>query len=267
MTQDPGRDPFSATTRLTVAPTGARRSKADHPQLPISIDEIAATAAACQAAGAQEIHLHVRDREGRHTLDPGRYREAMAAVADAAPGMAIQITTEAAGRFDVAAQFATLAALVPEAASVSVREMQRDPRTAARLYALAGEAGIRVQHILYDTADLAALRGWLDRGVIPGAMRDVLLVMGSYAPPRPALPAGLAPFVAALGSDFPRWAVCAFGRYEHLVACAAIAMGGDARIGFENNTQRPDGTLAADNAENVARIIAAARAIGRPLVS
>jgi 3-keto-5-aminohexanoate cleavage enzyme len=55
---------------VIVAPTGARRSKADHAGLPITPDEIAAEAARCCAAGATVLHLHVRDEDGAHTLDP-----------------------------------------------------------------------------------------------------------------------------------------------------------------------------------------------------
>jgi uncharacterized protein (DUF849 family) len=55
---------------IMVAPTGARRSKLDHPGLPISACEIALTARACADAGAGAIHLHVRDRSGGHSLDP-----------------------------------------------------------------------------------------------------------------------------------------------------------------------------------------------------
>ena len=54
---------------LMVAPNGARKSSADHPGLPITVDAIAAEAAACREAGAQALHLHVRDDAGRHTLD------------------------------------------------------------------------------------------------------------------------------------------------------------------------------------------------------
>lgn len=64
--------------RLMVAPTGARRGKADHPALPVSIPEIVATAVACFAAGARAIHAHVRDAGGLHSLDPGLYRELLA---------------------------------------------------------------------------------------------------------------------------------------------------------------------------------------------
>ena len=46
---------------LTVAPNGGRKTKADHPALPLSPDELARTAAECLERGASMIHLHVRD--------------------------------------------------------------------------------------------------------------------------------------------------------------------------------------------------------------
>ncbi|HIP77601.1 MAG TPA: 3-keto-5-aminohexanoate cleavage protein, partial [Kiloniellaceae bacterium] len=68
---------------LTVAPNGARKTRRDHPAVPIRPAEIADTAAAALKAGAAMIHLHVRDAEEKHSLDPGAYREAIAAVRDA----------------------------------------------------------------------------------------------------------------------------------------------------------------------------------------
>ena len=85
--------------RLMVAPNGARRGKSDHPALPITLDELVTTAVSCHAAGADGLHLHIRDAEGKHSLDVGHYREAMAAVKQAAPNMFVQVTSEAAGLF------------------------------------------------------------------------------------------------------------------------------------------------------------------------
>ena len=89
---------------VMVAPNGARRGKADHPALPVTIPEIVACAVDCQAAGADGIHAHVRDAEGAHVLDAGLYAELIAALAQATPGLAVQITTEAVGRYSAAAQ-------------------------------------------------------------------------------------------------------------------------------------------------------------------
>ncbi|WP_372884956.1 3-keto-5-aminohexanoate cleavage protein [Shimia sp.] len=243
---------------LTVAPNGARRGRRDHPALPLTSAETAATAAACQRAGADALHLHVRDGAGRHSLDAGRYREAMAAVGELAPGMAVQITTEAAGIYDVAAQHACLAALRPGAASISVREMARDAALAARVYALCDEAGTRVQHILYGPGCIRQLAAWRRAGVIRPGQNEVLCVLGQYAPAIPGRPDDLAGFLSLLQGQSLRWAACAFGGAEQACLLKALALGGDVRIGFENNLRAPDGTLFADNAASVAAFLAAA---------
>ena len=65
---------------VMVAPNGARRTKADHPNLPLIPAEIAREAERCAAAGASVLHLHVRDEDGRHSLDPRLYLAAIDAV-------------------------------------------------------------------------------------------------------------------------------------------------------------------------------------------
>ena len=85
---------------LMVAPNGATKTKTDHPALPITLDEVAETARACMAAGADGLHLHLRDIEGGHLLDSGAYREALEHLARELPAIPVQITTEAGGRYD-----------------------------------------------------------------------------------------------------------------------------------------------------------------------
>ena len=52
---------MSASFAIAVAPNGARRTKADHPRLPMTPAEIAREAAAAREAGAAMLHLHIRD--------------------------------------------------------------------------------------------------------------------------------------------------------------------------------------------------------------
>jgi len=239
------------TFNISVAPNGARRTKADHPALPISTREIAETARSCYVVGADEIHLHVRDENGDHSLDAGRYRAAIAAISELAPDMAVQVTTEAAGIYDVPSQLACLEQLCPNAASVSVREMNRDTATAARLYAYADEAGIDLQHICYDLTDIAMLAHWQQTSIVSDASNSVLFVLGSYVPQVAAQPTDLDPFLAATDGWALNWAICAFGRNEAACLHHALEQGGNVRTGFENNFHLPNGQLAPDNSELV----------------
>ena len=133
---------------ILVAPTGARRGKADHPAMPVTIPEIIHTARGCYDIGADGLHLHVRDKDGRHTLDAGLYNEALAELALAVPGLRLQITTEAADRFNVDTQLACLKQVRPGWASISVREIARSPDMADAVYGTCADNGTEVQHIL-----------------------------------------------------------------------------------------------------------------------
>ena len=81
-----------AHTMITVAPTGAESSKADVPALPVTLDELVATAQACEAVGAAMIHIHIRDDDAQPTLDLGRLTETVAAVR-ASSNLIVQLST------------------------------------------------------------------------------------------------------------------------------------------------------------------------------
>jgi 3-keto-5-aminohexanoate cleavage enzyme len=250
---------------ITVAPNGARRGKADHPAIPLTPAEIGIEAARYQEAGAAMIHLHVRDADGRHSLDPDLYRAAIAAVRkEAGSDLIIQVTTEAVGIFTPDQQIAAMQALQPEAFSVAVRELIPDAASetaAAQFLKEQAERGIFVQHILYDENDVRRFTDLVDRGVIPRTSASGLFVLGRYTQGQQSSPNDLLPFLNAWALDLP-WALCAFGRREAACAITAATLGGHVRVGFENNLHLPDGTLAPDNAALVRGVADVARTLG-----
>ncbi|MFO7770296.1 MAG: 3-keto-5-aminohexanoate cleavage protein, partial [Roseovarius gahaiensis] len=114
---------MTALPNLMVAPNGARRTKSDHPALPITLSEIIETAKSCAAAGADGLHLHLRDAEGLHLLDAGLYREALVELRAQVPGLALQVTTEAAGRYAAPHQRQVALKSGADMVSVALREM------------------------------------------------------------------------------------------------------------------------------------------------
>lgn len=253
-------------TLIAAAPTGARRTKADHPRLPVTPDEIARDAKACRDAGAAMLHLHVRDSEGRHSLDTGLYHEAMAAVKEmCGDDLVVQITTEAVGRSGPEAQIALIKTLKPEAVSIALREVfaTNGAELAANLLPWMKAEGIWPQFILYDDADVTRLCALLAQNAVPFERPFVLYVLGRHTRDQQSAPEDLAPFLmAAAGRNFI-WQVCAFGRCEHRCMEAAIAQGGHVRVGFENNLHLPDGRMAKSNADLVRLAAMAAAALGR----
>lgn len=252
MTQTKDSEGGNTKPYVLVAPNGARRGLADHAELPVSTDQIVKTAHACHLAGAQGVHLHVRDERGQHTLDAGRYLETISELTRAVPEMDIQITTEAAGIFDVAAQYACLQQVRPEWASISVREIARQPELAPRVYALCEDQGTRVQHILYDAADAELLTRLRETGVVRPHQVDRLLVLGRYATGQESTPADLDLFPV----ETSPWMVCAFGAQEHACLYEAARRGADIRVGFENSLTMADGQQWANNAASVAALVA-----------
>lgn len=242
---------------IMVAPNGARRGKADHPAIPLTPAEIVTAAVDSAAAGAAAIHLHVRDRDGNHSLDPDLYRATLTPLRQALPELVIQVTTEAVGRYSPAEQMATVRALRPKAVSIALRELVPDAASeadAAAFFAWVTASGVAPQFILYTPEEVTRCLDLVRRGVIPFAEPFLLFVLGRYSVGQQSEPADLSPFAAALGNHRFPWAVCAFGRQEAACAVAAARLGGHVRVGFENNLHLPDGTLAPDNAALVAAV-------------
>ena len=258
---------------IMAAVNGARRTKADHPRLPISADEIARDALACRDAGAAAVHVHARDAAGRHVLDAPLYAAISARIAAVAgPELLVQATTEAAGRYGVDAQIAMVRDLRPRAVSLALRELlpENSGREAlarvADFLAWMKQAGIWAQFIAYDAADVRRALDLIGRGVLGFARPFMLFVLGRYTKGQVSAPEDLPPFLDALGGADLDWMMCAFGPREHDCVRAAIAAGGHVRVGFENNLHLPNGAIAPDNAALVALAAQAARESGRGIM-
>ena len=253
---------------LTVAPNGARRGKADHPAIPISPEEIGRCAAECADAGAAMIHLHVRDREGGHSLDADAYRAAIKAVKrEAGKRIIIQATSEAVGLYAPAQQMAMVREVRPEAVSLAVRELvpnSAGEQEAAKFFAWLAAERILAQLILYSDEDVHRLDDLIARGVLAETQRFVLFVLGRYSAGQRSSPDDILPFLAANRRKYT-WAMCAFGPMEAACAIAAAALGGHARVGFENNLYLPDGRVAPNNAALISPVVQGAVAMGRPV--
>lgn len=258
---------------LANAPNGASRTKADHPALPMTADEIGETAARILDAGAAMIHVHVRDAQGRHLLDAAAYRDATAAIRQrVGRKLVVQVTTEAGGRYHPPEQMAVIRALKPEAVSVALRELfaeQALEREAAAFLGWLRAERTMLQMILYSADEVHRYAALKARGVIPAGNDVPLFVLGRYTAGQVSTPADLDPFLAAadaIGLADP-WSMCAFGRHENACAAYTAGKGGHVRVGFENNLVLPDGATAPDNAALVRLAADAARSAGRTLAT
>ena len=266
---------------IASAPNGARKTREEHHQLPVTTAQLADTAAAVLAAGAQMIHLHVRDARGKHTLDAGAYQAAIEAIrAKAGNDLFIQITSEAAGVYDSGQQrramyAATTAAagVLADGVSLALRELIRAPEDVApagELFHHLARRGVLAQYILFSIDDINRYGSLLKQGVIPpldhSAGHSILLVVGRYGA-QPSTPETLHRMLEALRGRIdqpPSWMVCAFGEHEFDCLLAAVKLGGHARVGFENSLLLRTGQVAADNRQLVTQLVEAGNPDGRP---
>ena len=248
---------------IAVAPNGGRRTKSDHPALPMTPAELATTASGCAEAGASMIHLHVRDSQGGHLLDADAYRQVIAAVrAAVGDRLVIQITSEALGIYKPEEQMQVVRDVRPEAVSLALRELApnetQEPSFGAFLEWLR-KAGVVPQIILYSPEEALRLAALQKRGLVPFENLPVLYVLGRYTVAQTSRPSDLLPFLGADMPVFTHWMTCAFGRHETACVTAGALLGGHVRVGFENNLFLPNGVQASANRDLIA---AARQAIG-----
>lgn len=260
-----------AAVSIAVAPNGARKTRADHPAIPLSAADLAAAARRCLDIGASMIHVHVRNPDGTHLLDVDAYRAATSAIRGAVGNeLVVQITSEAVGKYSPAEQRAVIRGVRPEAASLAFRELVPDEGEEAPfadLLVWMKREAVAPQIILYDLDDAIRLAAFRQRGLVPFERLSVLFVLGRYAAGQKSSPPDLLPFISAGAPVFEHWSVCAFGPLETACMTASALLGGDVRVGFENNEFLPSGARAPDNAALVAVTRTAIEASGLRIAS
>lgn len=255
-------------TLITVAPTGAETAKTDVPALPVTLDELAATAQACAAAGAAMIHVHLRDDHAAPSLDLGRLRAAVARLRSETD-LIVQLSTGGAVTDPESARLAVLDA-EPDSASLSCGTvnfgedvfLNRWPFMVA-LYQRMQEREVVPEFEIFDLGQVTALNRLLSKYGPPyGGHVHADLVMGVPG----GMPGTAAALVAAVAElpDGASWSATGVGRATLPVALAALSAGGHLRVGMEDTLSFLPGEPVRDNAQLVERAAALAVLAGRP---
>lgn len=259
-------------TLITVAPTGAEVSKADVPQLPVTLDELVAEAKACEAAGAALVHVHIRDDAGRPTLDPGRLRATVEALRESTD-LVVQLSTGGSVHDPLESRLAVLDA-APDSCSLTCGTVNFGDDVflnpwpfMVQLYEKARDLQVVPEFELFDLGQVHALRRLVDTYGLPYGGRVhcdfVMGVPGGMPGTVPTLVAA----VAALPPEVTSWSATGIGRSHLPVAAAALAMGGHLRVGMEDNLVYAKGRPVRSNAELVERAARLAVEMQRPPMS
>ncbi|MDQ1670410.1 MAG: 3-keto-5-aminohexanoate cleavage enzyme, partial [Actinomycetota bacterium] len=247
----------AAGTLITVAPTGAESSKADVPGLPVTLEELVSTARACEAAGAGLVHVHVRDDDGRPTLDLARLRDTVQALRESTT-LVVQLSTGGAVTDPLEQRLRVLDA-EPDSCSLTCGTVNfgddvfNNPWPfMVELYRRSQAREVVPEFELFDLGHVTALNRLLDTcGEPHGGKIHCDLVMGVPGG-MPGTAQALVAAVAALPAG-ASWSATGIGRTTLPVALAALSCGGHLRVGMEDTLTLAKGQPVSHNAELVER--------------
>ena len=254
---------------ITAAIVGAELTRDQQPNLPTSPQEIISAAVECYEAGAAITHIHVRDADGNPTQDTGIFREVVEGIraccdviTQVSTGGAVWMSAdERLQSIECRPDMATLTTgTVNFGDSVFVNNRGLVETFARRLR----DYGIVPEIEIFDAGMLDEAMRLLDMGLItePLQFDFVMGVPGGIG----ADPAHLVHLVQSLPPG-GTWSVAGIGRHQLTLGTIALAMGGNVRVGFEDNIYYRKGQLAKTNADLVARIVRIAQELDRPVAT
>lgn len=259
---------------ITAALVGAETTREQTPYLPITPEEIAQEALRCRQAGASIVHLHVREPDGKPSQSAELFRQTIERIRALAPDLICQVSTGGAVGMSVdeRAQPLTLTGAVkPDMATLSTgtvnfgEEVFWNPLPLIRDLASRIRAAGIVPEIecfdvgMIDTAVYLAKKELLD---LPAHFDFVLGVPGALGARREVVE-----FMASQIPEGCTWTVAGVGRHQLPMAEVAIELGGNVRVGLEDNIYVSKGVLAKGSYELVERAAEMARAKGRAIAT
>lgn len=248
-----------APTIVTVATTGAFPTKQHNPAIPLTPKEIAADVFECWQAGAAIAHLHMRDAAGRGTMNADLFAETVALIREKCD-IVLNLTTSGDLEATDETRMAHLVRLKPELASYDAGTMNwmhatvfmNHPKFLEKLGRTMTELGVRPEIEVFDAGMLYNAQHYMKQGVIdaPGYFQFVLGAAGGMT----ATVENLVFLKSLLPAGAP-WSALGIGAGHLPILFATIALGGNVRVGLEDNVFYAKGRLAKSNAEFVARAV------------
>jgi len=257
---------------ISVALTGAVPSKDKYPNLPVTPLEIAQEAIACASLGAQVVHLHMRDKNGKPAQERERFMETIERIREHREDLVICATTTSRGSNSLEDRLVPLdlpGALLPDMVSLTLGSYNTpygiNSNPVEQILAIANRAaerGVALEGEVFELGMIATHdRLVAENSLQPVAMMNVLLgVQG-------AMPASASALVEAVRNipEGVEWAAAGIGHFQPSVTLLAAAMGGNVRVGMEDDPRgEGDGWT---NAMAVRRAVEFADLIGRDLAS
>ncbi|SEN69469.1 BKACE family enzyme [Palleronia pelagia] len=244
---------------ICVAITGSVPQKSDNPAVPITVTEQIESTHAAFEAGAAICHAHVREDDGTPTSDPDRFAALKEGIEKHCPGMIVQLST--GGRSGAGTARGGMLPLAPDMASLSVgsnnfptRVYENPPDLVDWLAAEMLKHHVKPEIEAFDLSHIFQAKKMADDGRLadPPYVQFVMGVKNAMPADREVFDFYVATTRRLFGPDAP-WCAAGVGRNQAVVNDWAIAAGGHARTGLEDNIRLDAQSLAPSNAALVAR--------------
>jgi uncharacterized protein (DUF849 family) len=278
---------------ITVAVTGSIHTPTMSPYLPITPQQIADEAVRAYEAGAAVCHVHARNPEtGVPVPDVNLMKEIITEIKSRC-NIVVCITTGGGLGMTVEQRVAPVTLYKPELASFNAGsinfalfpviprykewkfewEKQYLGMTEDFIFANTfksmkeycakfNEMGTKPEFEIYDAGMVNNVAFMIQAGYIkkPVYIQFVMGVLGGITPSSENL-IFLVDYARRLIGDF-QFSVCVAGRAQFPICTQSLLIGGNARVGLEDNLYLEKGQMAKSNAEQVAKIVRIARELG-----
>ncbi|MFH0021919.1 3-keto-5-aminohexanoate cleavage protein [Pseudomonas fluorescens] len=253
---------------ITCALTGAGDTTARSPHVPVTPKQIAAAAVEAAKAGATVVHCHVRDPQtGKFSRDVALYREVMERIREADVDIIVNLTAGMGGDLEIGAgenpmefgpntdlvgpltRLAHVEELLPEICTLDCGTLNFGDgdtiyvSTPAQLRAGAKritELGVKAELEIFDTGHLWFAKQLIKEGLLDNPLFQLCLGIPWGAP---ADTTTMKAMVDNLPADAV-WAGFGIGRMQMPMAAQAVLLGGNVRVGLEDNLWLDKGVLA-----------------------
>lgn len=247
---------------LTVACTGAWPQKSDTPYIPLTPQEQADEIVRCCEAGASIAHIHVRDEESQASMDFDQFAETVRLVR-ARCDIVINLTTSGGLGLSDDIRMKPFQLLRPEMGSFDAGTMnwahstifENSPRFLEKLAVSMNECQVKPEFEIFDAGMIYNVLYYMKKGLIEGNphFQFVLGAPGGMTAEVRNLMFLLDTCKQHLGDNFT-WSALGIGRGHLPIVLAALALGGNVRVGMEDNILYRKGELAQSNTWFVERV-------------
>src|ERR687895_651035 len=266
---------------LTCAISGAVADRAQCPAIPYTPAEYAAEARRIVDEGGAMIHIHARTPDGTPSYEIDDFRAITEAILAEVGDVIINYSTGAIG-VPIEKRIAYLRELRPDVAALNMSSMnyakyserrkefvfkavfENSFDTIVEFLEAMNELGIKPEHECFDSGHVANLDPLLDMGLLsePLQVECVMGVTGGIRP-TPRNLAHMADQVPGGAEGRNNWGVIGISRDQWRLVAAAAALGGNVRVGLEDNFYLPDGQMARSNGDLIARARQIVEEVGR----